>query len=276
MRQWSTVTRMKSFLSDFAEQHEPPVYLTGHLRYAKAPLKQVKPKNEFATTLIGRICRFMNTLPKSANQILVGLIADLTIYLLKSLAHRSATSRLFSTVSTCAERAWQQVIGVSLFMTFSGLLNTMTHTMKIVAPGEDFHTAGIDVIFVYLAPALIVALSGVVAGLLISARDRQLDFALIDISGADSWQLRAISCLDGFLMMVTAVFLSFVVVLISTLATSCALLKTVGVFSFSIQIRYWIVVFTVAALIGAVSTGIQGFKVNRDHSVELIAAAVGE
>jgi putative ABC transport system permease protein len=168
------------------------------------------------------------------------------------------------------------VFGLSLFMTFSGLLSTMNGAMSVVTPGKDFHTAGIDSVFIYLAPALLIALVGVVSGLLIGARERRLDFALLHVSGADVSQLRAVGFLDGVFMMLTAVLLSFLVVLSSTLATGVGLFRMFGIFSISIQVRYWLVVLAVSLSIGALATGIQGLRFNAENSVSVIAETIGE
>ena len=85
---------------------------------------------------------------------------------------------------------------------------TSTIAMNKV-PGIENVTSGgtLELLYGFWA-ALLVALVGVIAGLAIAARDRDLDLVLMSIAGANTQQLTAISILDGTIVMTTGIIIA--------------------------------------------------------------------
>lgn len=169
------------------------------------------------------------------------------------------------------------VIGLTMTMTVSSILATLSTTMHHIAPGvKGYGAASLERILASLAPAIIVALAGVVAGLCISAGARKVDAALTYVAGADIGQLTVLSFLDGAIMSATAVLLAFIVTNISLLSLDFGLLKLVGHCVPNLELLGWLGILVIAVIVGAIATGIQGLATRYQDSVRIIASAIGE
>ncbi|WEV63465.1 hypothetical protein [Bifidobacterium sp. ESL0732] len=169
------------------------------------------------------------------------------------------------------------VIGLAMTMTVSSAISTSASTMDHVAPGvKGYEAAGLDRILAILAPALVVALAGVVAGLCISAGERRIDAALTYVAGAEVGQLRVLSFLDGAIMAASAVFLAFIITNVALLSIDSGLLKLVGACVPNLQLAGWLGILVIAVVVGAVATGVQGMATRYQDSVRIIASAIGE
>ncbi|MDF7641065.1 hypothetical protein PT279_05610 [Bifidobacterium sp. ESL0784] len=169
------------------------------------------------------------------------------------------------------------VIGLTMTMTFSSILATFTTTMNYIAPGvKGYKSASLERILAVLAPAIIVALAGVVAGLCISAGARKVDAALTYVAGADIGQLTVLSFLDGAIMSATSVLLAFIVTNVALLSIDFGLLKLVGHCVPNLELLGWLAILVIAVIVGAIATGIQGLTTRYQDSMRIIASAIGE
>lgn len=169
--------------------------------------------------------------------------------------------------------------GLSLLMTFSGLLHTLADSLKNLSgagSGTSLNPHMLTNLMAMLGPALIIAFAGAVSGLLITAKGRSLDAALTYVSGAQIGQLRALGMLDGVITMVTATLLAFIITLISTSGTAFMLDRYLGSAHLSIQWDYWAVIVLVAACVGAVATGVQACVTRYQDSIRIISRTIGE
>ena len=169
--------------------------------------------------------------------------------------------------------------GLSLLMTFSGVLHTLTDSLKNFA--SNGHSMNVNPhmltnLMAMLGPALIIALVGAISGLMITARGRRLDLALTYVSGASTGQLRILGALDGLISMVTSVLLAFVITLLSTCGTAFMLQRYLGSAKISVQWGYWAVIALLAIVVGALVTGVQALCARSEDSVRVISRAVGE
>lgn len=169
--------------------------------------------------------------------------------------------------------------GLALFMTFSGVLQTLTDSLKKFSSMEHSMSVNPNLLtnlMALLGPALFIAIAGAIAGLLITARSRSLDLALTYVSGAQIGQLRALGTLDGVITMVTATLLAFVVTLGSTASTAFMLKRYLGFSRLSVQWGYWAVAVLLTAAVGAIATGAQACVTRYQNSVRIISQVIGE
>ena len=170
--------------------------------------------------------------------------------------------------------------GLSLLMTVSGGLSTMITTLLVAFP----HTPGsvpatTDMFASLLAltgPPIIIAITGAIAGTLITSKGRGLDLALTYVSGAGIGQLRVLGALDGIITMITSTLFSLVITLLCTSSLTFMLSRFMGKAQMSVQWGAWIVVVLIASLLGAAATGIQALTTRFENSVSVISHAIGE
>jgi putative ABC transport system permease protein len=169
--------------------------------------------------------------------------------------------------------------GLSLLMTFSGVLRTLTDSLKNLSSTGSSMSVNPHIVtnlMAMLGPALIIAFAGAVSGLLITARGRSLDSALTYVSGAQIGQLRVLGILDGVITMITSTLLAVVITLISTSGTAFMLNRYLGSAHLSIQWDYWAVAVLVAVFVGAVATGVQACVTRYQDSIRIISRTIGE
>lgn len=171
--------------------------------------------------------------------------------------------------------------GLSLLMTVGGGLSTMITTMQVALPPTPDSTvpATADMFASLLAltgPPLIIAITGAIAGTLITSKGRGLDLALTYVSGAGIGQLRVLGALDGIITMITSTLFSLVITLLCTSSLTFMLSRFMGKAQMSVQWGAWIVVVLIASLLGAAATGIQALTTRFENSVSVISHAIGE
>lgn len=170
--------------------------------------------------------------------------------------------------------------GLSLLMTFAGVLSTMIVSLQVAFPEQAGTVPTTSTMFesllAVIGPALIIAVTGAVAGLLITSRGRRLDLALTYVSGAEVGQLKVLGALDGAITMATSILLAFFITLMSTSSLAFMMKRYVGHSLISVQWSAWLIVFLVALFIGAAATGVQSSATRYENSVAVIAQAIGE
>lgn len=193
------------------------------------------------------------------------------------LARQQAVGRIQRQGATIIPMA----AGLSLLMSFSGILLTLRNSMAWFAPpgtSDDSSSDGQMLVSLaaMLGPALVVTLAGVISGLLITSRGRSLDLALTYVSGAEVGQLRILGSLDGAITMVTATLLSFIVTLICTGGTAFNLFVYLGHARLGIQWSWWAAIVLCTALVGGLATGLQAAGTHFEQSTRIIAQAIGQ
>lgn len=125
--------------------------------------------------------------------------------------------------------------------------------------------------------ALLIALIGAVASFAISAKERNLDLALISIAGAVPGQLLAISALDGFILMTTGILISAAATLLVGVFTAVAFLplsKSLLVMVFPWQFFVVLAVPIVAA--GTLATFFSARSSLKQPAINIVQTAIGE
>lgn len=124
--------------------------------------------------------------------------------------------------------------------------------------------------------ALLIALVGAVASFAISAKERNLDLALVSIAGADRRQLLAISALDGFILMTTGVFVAAAATLVVGAATAVAFLPLSGSFRMVFPGQFLLTLSAPIIATGSLATLISARATLRKPAIATIQAAIGE
>lgn len=154
------------------------------------------------------------------------------------------------------------VAGMILVMSYTGITQVFRATLAIMP--SDL-TAGWEVpgfvrILALLGPALLVVLTGVLAGYLLSTHGRGLDLALVSIAGAEPRQLSMISAFDGLITAITSSVLAFIASLLVTSIFAVGMYKAFGLVGFTMPWKQWLFILIVLL---PVSTGISWLTVRR-------------
>lgn len=170
--------------------------------------------------------------------------------------------------------------GLSLLMTFAGVLSTMIVSLQRAFPEQAGTVPTTSTMFesllAVIGPALIIAITGAVAGLLITSGGRKLDLALTYVSGAEIGQLKILGALDGVITMVTSTLLAFIISIICAASLTFMMKQYAGQAQLSTQWSVWIIVLIISALVGAIATGVQSFTAKYQKSIGVISRAIGE
>ncbi|MCH3974306.1 MAG: FtsX-like permease family protein [Bifidobacterium tibiigranuli] len=124
--------------------------------------------------------------------------------------------------------------------------------------------------------ALLITLVGAVASFAISAKERNLDLALVSIAGADRRQLLAISALDGFILMTTGVLVAAVATLVVGAATAIAFLPLSGSFHMVFPGQFLLALGVPIITIGSFATLFSARSTLQKPAIATIQAAIGE
>ncbi|OZG49253.1 FtsX-like permease family protein [Bombiscardovia coagulans] len=124
--------------------------------------------------------------------------------------------------------------------------------------------------------ALLIALIGAVASFAISAKERNLDLALISIAGASPEQLLLISALDGFILMMTGILLAAGATFVVGAATAVAYLPLSKSFSVIFPWSLFIALGVPILAIGSIATFVMAHATLKQPAIATIQASIGE
>ncbi|BDR52991.1 hypothetical protein KIM372_08980 [Bombiscardovia nodaiensis] len=172
------------------------------------------------------------------------------------------------------------IISLTACLFFLGGLLTAGQTssaaMRAVPQLEKVSSGGPLEILSGFGAALLIALIGAVASFAISAQERKLDLALLDVAGAGPEQLSSISALDGVILMTTGILVAAGSTLIVGAATAVAywpLSKTLPlVFPWQLFLELGLPII----MIGASATLLTARSASREPAIATIQSAIGE
>lgn len=170
------------------------------------------------------------------------------------------------------------VAGLTALMSIQGM-SLVIKAWSDLLPGDlggTVEVPGIARTLTLLAPALLVVVAGVLGGYLIAAEDRELDLALVSISGADTKQLSAISALDGIITAVTAVVLSFVTSTLSTFVFVLAEKRAFSVTTFAVPWGVWAGILLILTILAATVSWLVVRHSFHESPVAVVAQRVGQ
>lgn len=170
-------------------------------------------------------------------------------------AWRIARQQMSSRVSRASGAIVPLTAGLTLLMSYESLASTISAWLaKIPGPAADFEVPGFLRIVALIGTSLIVVLAAVCAGYLIAQSGRDLDLALLAISGATRGQLHAIAALDGLMMVLTASLLAFIPSALITLAFGIGVYRSFGVIVVGVPWKMWLMVVAVLAVCATVGS----------------------
>ncbi|MDO4280138.1 MAG: hypothetical protein Q4C56_00770 [Peptococcaceae bacterium] len=143
------------------------------------------------------------------------------------------------------------VAGMMLVMSYTGITQIFRATLRVM-PNDltaGWAVPGFVRILALLGPALLVVLTGVLAGYLISTHGRGLDLALVSIAGATPRQLSLIAAFDGLITAMTAAVLAFVMSVLMTAVFAAGMYKAFGLVGFAIPWQQWLLILMVLAVV---------------------------
>jgi putative ABC transport system permease protein len=154
------------------------------------------------------------------------------------------------------------VAGMILVMSYTGLTQIFRATLVMMPRNlaAEWEVPGFVRILALLGPALLLVLTGVLAGYLISTHGRGLDLALLSVAGAEPRQLSMIAAFDGLITAVTAAVLAFIASMLVTSIFAVGMYKAFGLVGFAVPWKQWLFILIVLL---PVSTGISWLTVRR-------------
>lgn len=166
-----------------------------------------------------------------------------------------------------------------LLSLYFGLLGMVDTSMSAIRPlyttvprFRSMQAASGSQLLLYFGPALLVAFSGALSGLLIASRGRSRDLALLETCGATPSQVKVVSALEGLISMGTSllIFGGYCLFTCLSFALEFAFLSHQVIVAFP-----WGIFLPVAVLIlvlGAGTAAVTGMSVSRKS----VAAALGK
>ena len=147
-------------------------------------------------------------------------------------------------------------------MSYTGLTQIFRATLVMMPRNlaAEWEVPGFVRILALLGPALLLVLTGVLAGYLISTYGRGLDLALLSVAGAEPRQLSMIAAFDGLITAVTAAVLAFIASMLVTSIFAVGMYKALGLVGFAVPWKQWLFILIVLL---PVSTGISWLTVRR-------------
>ena len=125
--------------------------------------------------------------------------------------------------------------------------------------------------------ALLIAVIGAVASFAISAKERNLDLALISIAGAVPGQLLAISALDGFILVTTGILISAGATLLVGVFTAVTFLPlSKNLFVVVFPWKFFIILAVPIIAAGTLSTFFSARSSLKRSAIETVQTAIGE
>jgi putative ABC transport system permease protein len=124
--------------------------------------------------------------------------------------------------------------------------------------------------------ALLITLIGVVASFAISAKERNLDLALVSIAGADRRQLLAIAALDGAILMTTGVLVAAAATVVVGAAVAIAFLPLSGSFHMVFPGQFILSLGAPIIVTGSLATLFSAQSTLEKPAISTIQTAIGE
>lgn len=153
---------------------------------------------------------------------------------------------------------------------------TSAAAMRAVPGLENISSGGPLEILSGFWAALLIALIGAVASFAISAKERNLDLALVSIAGASPEQLRLLSALDGFILMVTGILLAAGATFMVGAATAVAYLPLSKSFILVFPWQLFLTLGLPIIAVGSFATFMTARPSLRQSAISIVQNAIGE
>jgi putative ABC transport system permease protein len=193
-----------------------------------------------------------------------------------SATWKIACQQAKSRVRTSSSTIIPMVAGLSLLMMFTTASATWTATMDKLPESMRGESASFSRLLVFTAPELVIVMAAICAGYLISVQSRKLDLALVSIQGAEPKQQFALSALDGLIIVMVSVALSFAISTFYGLAFTFTLWRVTGVFELGIPWIPWLIVFATLGVPAMIASWLTVRSSLNLPAVTVIARRVGE
>ena len=170
------------------------------------------------------------------------------------------------------------VLTACLFL-IGGLLaagQTSTAGVRDIPQLHNLSSASPMELFSSFWAALLITLIGAVASFAISARERNLDLALVAVAGAGPQQLLALSALDGCILMTTGVLIAAAATLVVAAATAIAFLPLSGSFRMVFPWELFLALSVPIILTGSLTTLFSARSTLKKPAITTIQTAIGE
>lgn len=167
--------------------------------------------------------------------------------------------------------------GLTLLMSYESLTATITAWTRLLPAGTPtVEVPGFARILALIGTSLVLVLTAVCSGYLIAQRGRELDLALVAVSGGTQGQLNAIAALDGLMTVITSSLIAFVPSLLVSVSFSIGIWLSFDVLVFGMPWIPWLVVVIVLAVMAMLGSWLTAQRGIRTPPTVVIAHAAGE
>ena len=189
------------------------------------------------------------------------------------IACQQARARVCASSSTIIPLA----AGLTLLMSYESLTSTITAWTRLLPAGTPtVEVPGFARILALIGTSLVLVLAAVCSGYLIAQRGRELDLALVAVSGGTQGQLNAIAALDGLMIVVTSSLIAFVPSLLVSVSFSIGIWLSFDVLVFGMPWLLWLVVVLLLAAMAMLGSWLTAQRGIRTSPTVVIARAAGE
>ena len=162
-------------------------------------------------------------------------------------------------------------------MSYESLTSTITAWTRLLPAGTPtVEVPGFARILALIGTSLVLVLAAVCSGYLIAQRGRELDLALVAVSGGTQGQLNAIAALDGLMIVVTSSLIAFVPSLLVSVSFSIGIWLSFDVLVFGMPWLLWLVVVLLLAAMAMLGSWFTAQRGIRTSPTVVIARAAGE